>query len=497
MSLVDVALWLLAAGELEDMLTQSPHNSNRKGWRSAGGTGQRRPLFMTAHGSSRDSHLRYCLRHSVEYLDVRDESPSAERERLRVMMIAPTSFFADYGCHVRILEEVRALQARGHTVRVCTYHNGRDLEGIDIRRSVDVPWLKRAEVGSSRHKAYLDVALFAEAIQQAVRFRPDVIHGHLHEGALIGAVIGRALRTPVVFDYQGSLTEEMLDHGFIRKRGLRERFFRRVERVIDRLPAAIVSSGVAAERYLRDSGIPPDRVVLIHDGVDLSRFDPACVASERVCVRERLGIPLDAPVAVYLGLLAEYQGTSLLLDAAMILRERREDFYIVVAGYPGADRYAAQAQAMGLNGHVLFPGRVAYEDAPAFLAAGDIAVAPKLSSTESNGKLLNYMALGLPVVATDTPTNRAILGGHGHLVPPGDPHALAAAIEQGFDDPAPERHALRQRIIDHYAWHERILDLERVYDRVRHAQPSVIHTEACDATSAAALPTTRDRAAPE
>lgn len=386
-------------------------------------------------------------------------------------MVAPTSFFADYGCHVRILEEVRALQARGHSVRVCTYHNGRDLPDIDLHRSVDVPWLKRAEVGSSRHKAYLDIALFFETLRQAIRYQPDIIHGHLHEGALIGSVIGRLLRKPVVFDYQGSLTEEMLDHGFIRKRGLRERIFRKIERVIDRLPKAVITSGIAAERYLRDSGLPSERVNLIHDGVDLCRFDPARASRERAVVRERLGIPLDASVVVYLGLLAEYQGTTLLLDAAKIIRERRDDVYVLVAGYPGADHYAARAQTMGLNGHVLFPGRVAYEDAPALLAAGDVAVAPKRSTTESNGKLLNYMALGLPVVATDTPTNRAILDGTGHLVPPGEPHALANAIERALDDSADERHALRQRVIDHYSWNERILDLERIYNQVLRPSP--------------------------
>jgi hypothetical protein len=68
----------------------------------------------------------------------------------RVLMIAPTSFFADYGCHVRILEEARILERLGSRVTICTYHTGRDLEGIDIRRTMSIPWRKGYEVGSSR-----------------------------------------------------------------------------------------------------------------------------------------------------------------------------------------------------------------------------------------------------------------------------------------------------------------------------------------------------------
>ena len=385
---------------------------------------------------------------------------------LRILMVAPTSFFADYGCHVRILEEARALQARGHVVRVCTYHNGRDVPGIDIRRSVDVPWLKRTEVGSSRHKAYLDVALCVATLRQARAFQPDVIHGHLHEGALIGAVIGRVMRLPVIFDYQGSLTEEMLDHRFIRPGGLRERFFRRLERLIDSLPDVIVPSGAAAQQYLLERGVSSERVCLVPDGVDTAWLDPGRASDARAATRARLGIPASAPVIVYLGLLAEYQGTDLLLRAAQRLRERCPDAYLLVAGYPGADRYAQLARELALDGHVLFPGRVPYEDAPALLAAGDVAVAPKLSLTESNGKLLNYMAMRLPVVAFDSPANRAILGGLGHLVPPGAAEELADALLDALSDPPAARDALRQRILNHFAWSERVRDLEAVYERV-------------------------------
>lgn len=378
-------------------------------------------------------------------------------------MVAPTSFFADYGCHVRILEEIRALQARGHTVRVATYHNGDNLPGIDIRRTVDLPWRTRLMVGSSRHKLYLDGALFFETLRQALFFRPDIIHAHLHEGALIGSLVGRILRKPVIFDYQGSLSEEMLDHHFIRPGGLREKLVRRVERVIDRMASVIVPSGTAAEEYLLKRGVSRERVRLLADAVDVNRFNPSIDADARAELRAQMGIPENACIVMYLGLLAEYQGTSLLIDAARELLPRRPDIYFVIAGYPGVDHYAQQASTLPDAGRILFPGRVAYRDAPALLAAGDVAVAPKLSTTEGNGKLFNYMAMGLPVVAIDTEPNRRILGGLGHLVPPNDPSALASAIEAALIDSPQRRAALRDRVTQHFSWQERIDALEGIY----------------------------------
>lgn len=388
-------------------------------------------------------------------------------------MVAPTSFFADYGCHVRILEEIRALQRRRYDVRVATYHNGDDLPGIDIRRTVDLPWRTRLMVGSSRHKIYLDVALFFETLRQTILFRPDIIHAHLHEGALIGSIVGRALRKPVVFDYQGSLTEEMLDHHFIRPGGLRERVMRRVERLIDRLPSIIVPSGTAAEEYLLNKGVDPQRVQILADAVDVRRFDPTSTTHTRARVRSQYGIPEHACVIIYLGLLAEYQGTSLLIDAARELLPRHKDVYLVIAGYPGVEHYVQMAAHLPDSNRILFPGRVPYRDAPDLLSIGDVAVAPKLSTTEGNGKIFNYMAMGLPVVAIDTEPNRRILGGLGHLVPPGDPASLAAAIEQALLDPPQVRGALRQRVTEQFSWQERINVLESMYDRVLGIEPQI------------------------
>jgi len=134
-------------------------------------------------------------------------------------MIAPTSFFSDYGGHIRILEETRALQARGVEVAIVTYYKGNDVPGLDIRRTVPLPWHTDYEVGSSRHKLAFDAYLAAKALAEARRFRPDIIHGHMHEGALIGGAPARLLGVPLVFDFQGSLSAEMVDHHFLDPQG--------------------------------------------------------------------------------------------------------------------------------------------------------------------------------------------------------------------------------------------------------------------------------------
>ena len=99
-------------------------------------------------------------------------------------MIAPTSFFLDYGCHVRILEEARVLQKMGRQVTVLTYYLGRDLPDLEIVRTRPTPWRPDYEVGSSRHKIAFDLLLMWSGLQLVRRRRFDIVHGHLHEGGI-------------------------------------------------------------------------------------------------------------------------------------------------------------------------------------------------------------------------------------------------------------------------------------------------------------------------
>ena len=113
----------------------------------------------------------------------------SNEHRYRILLLAPTGFFADYGCHVRIRGQAEALQARGHRVLVCTYPGGRDVPGLPTVRPPLLPRRQEMPVGSSWLKLGLDLALGPTALAATLRFRPQVIHAYLHEGALIGSVL--------------------------------------------------------------------------------------------------------------------------------------------------------------------------------------------------------------------------------------------------------------------------------------------------------------------
>lgn len=382
---------------------------------------------------------------------------------LRILMLAPTPYFADRGCHVRIYEEARALRELGQDVRIVTYHLGRDMPGIPTFRIPPIPWYGKLSAGPSWHKPYLDILLFFTALRQARRSRPDIIHAHLHEGAFIGLLLKKILSVPMVFDCQGSLVAEMIDHGFIRRSSLLFRLFGFLEKYINRRADFIItSSGPGAGTLRGDRGIDSDRVLTLMDGVNSRDFRPL----PREEARRALNLPQDGVIAVFLGILNRYQGVDLLLEAIRLLREQGSKVHFLIMGFP-EEGYRRMAETYGIEGSVTFTGRIDYAQAPLYLSAGDIALSPKISRTEANGKLFNYMACGLPTVVFDTPVNREILGDAGVYAAYGDPADFAAKVENLAGDGAlRERVAARmlEMAVTGHSWQARggmLLDIYR------------------------------------
>jgi glycosyltransferase involved in cell wall biosynthesis len=270
----------------------------------------------------------------------------------------------------------------------------------------------------------------------------------------------------VIFDYQGSLTGELISHRYVRPYGARFRLLRSAEAWIDRSADAIVTScAQARDQILASFPIDPSRVSVVEDGIDTEAFQPAVAAAP---ARQALGIPAERRVIVYLGLLTPYQGVECLIQAMPRVLARVPQAHLLLLGWPDEQRYRDMAAAAGVGERVTLAGKVEYARSAELLAAGEVAVAPKLSTSESNGKLRHYMACGLPTVAFDLPMNREVLGDLGIYAGAQNSEALAAALVTALSDrsrSAAIGRELRAAAVRDHGWWRAAEKLERVYER--------------------------------
>ncbi|MFV9507796.1 MAG: glycosyltransferase family 4 protein [Oscillochloridaceae bacterium umkhey_bin13] len=384
----------------------------------------------------------------------------------RILMVAPTPYFSDRGCHVQIFEVARSQQLQGNEVVIVTYHLGKTIGNIPTFRIPNIPWYRKVTAGPSWHKLYLDLMLMALTLRIAYRYRPHIIHAHLHEGAAIALPLARLLKIPLLLDLQGSLTGELVNHQFIKPNS---QLYRLVQFIEHQIHAHV--DGMLMWNYLSESlhslfAFDSSKVFPVDYGVDLDRFRPHPKASVRDLAAQ-LKLPPDAQVVVFLGLLNSYQGVDVLIEAIPRVLEACPRTHFLIMGYPNEDFYRAKAMGLGIIDQVSFPGRIDYEQASRYLSLGDVAVSAKMTTMEGNGKLLNYLACGLPTVAFDLPGNIATLGELGQFAPLGDSQALANQIIALLQD-APRRNELaqqsRQLAEQRYSWRVIGAEIDHIYD---------------------------------
>lgn len=335
---------------------------------------------------------------------------------MKILMIAPTPFFADRGCHVRIYEEAQALKKLGHSVKIVTYHIGNTPKGTNAIRIPPIFfWYKKLEAGPSWWKPFLDFALLIKSAQIYRSEKFDIIHSHLHEGALIGYLIKflRSKKVPLIFDFQGSLTGELLAHHFIREHMYLYGFFRFMERLINNMADYLICSSAGSYKLLvEEFGISKHKISYIRDGVGQG-FYKIPSKKESLKLRRSLGIPSGRTVLFFMGVLSEYQGIDILLKSAKEIVKKTKKVHFLIVGYPNVEKYAQKALKLGVSEYVTFTGRVPYLETHSYISLGDLAVSPKISKTEANGKLYYYAAAGLPSVIFGSPVNKEILGEFG------------------------------------------------------------------------------------
>ena len=237
------------------------------------------------------------------------------------------------------------------------------------------------------------------------RLRPAVVQGWLYHGDLFAALAHRLAGRPRGVRLAFGLRNADLDAA---------RYGRLIAagRLLSRWPDVVIANSRAGADFHRAAGYRPQRLAVVPNGIDSARFrpDPAAGAATRAA----LGLPADAVVAVHAARVDPMKDHTGLLAAASLTPGVR---YLLLGD--GTEALSTPPNARAL-------GRVA--DPERMLAAGDLVVSSSAFGEGFSNALAEGMCAGLVPVATETGDAREILGGHGALVAPRDPAALAAAV---------------------------------------------------------------------
>ena len=363
---------------------------------------------------------------------------------MRVALVCPYAWDAPGGVQIHVAQLARRLLDRGHEVLVLAPGSN---------SAVD-PWVR--VVGAPVRVPYRGTVApicFTPASARRVRtalgaFAPDVVHAHepLTPSTSMQAV--RAATAPVVATFHANL-------GRSRLMEVAAPVLRGVYRRID---AAIAVSDAAASFLAR--AIPERAVRVVPNGVDTRPFAAGVRPSE--------GLP-DGRILLWVNRLDPQKGFPIAVAAFERLAARFPDLSFVVAG-DGKDRDAVHALAEPIRRRVLLLGRVPHAEVPAYLASADAFVSPATGQESFGIVLVEAMAAGVPVVATDIAGYREVVrdGIDGLLVRSGDPEVLAEALGRVLEEPdlASRLSAAGRERASGFDWDQVAPRIEAVYREV-------------------------------
>jgi len=324
-------------------------------------------------------------------------------------MIAPEPFFEPRGTPFSEFHRIRALTALGHQVDLVTYPFGADvvMPGLRIFRCLRPPFVRRVKIGPSLAKVPLDGMLTLSVLRRVLARRYDAIHSH-EEGGLIGVVLAALLRVPHLYDMHSSLPQQLTNFAFSGSTLVR-RVFLGMERLMIRRSRVVIVICPSLEETVREID-PGARVVLIENAPGSGEGE--ATPAQATAVRGAFGLSASTPAVLYTGTFEAYQGLDLLFAAMALVRARRPDARLLLAGgKPDQVRRAReQAQAAGIGHITLFAGERPASDIPAYLLAADVLVSPRSRGTNTPLKIYQYLRSGKAIVATRLLTHTQVLG---------------------------------------------------------------------------------------
>lgn len=336
---------------------------------------------------------------------------------MRIVAVSGYDVTVPGGVQGQVTSLARALRRLGHEVTVVA-------PAARAAGGVDVPLVAAGRsFGVPVNGSIAPVAPTPEAVlatRRAVReLAPDVVH--VHEPLLPGPPLAAVFcRRPVVATFHRAGSDALYRAGGIL-------LGRSVLHRLDVLTAVSPAAAETARRVLHGRSI---RLEEIPNGVDCDRFAAARRALPPPCGRARYKSG-EEPVVVVFGRLERRKGVEVVLEAlAALARPLR----LVVVG-DGPERAELERRAAG-DRRVRFTGRIGDDELAAVVARADVAVLPALSGESFGVVLLEAMAAGTAVIASDLPGYVLAAGGRAVHVPAGDAASLARELGRLLEDDA-------------------------------------------------------------
>jgi glycosyltransferase involved in cell wall biosynthesis len=350
-------------------------------------------------------------------------------------MIAPEPFFEPRGTPFSEFHRIRALIDLGHQVDLVTYPFGDDvtMPGLRIFRCLRPPFVRRVKIGPSLAKIPLDILLTLTAIRRAVAGGYDAVHSHEEAGA-IGVVLAALARRPHLYDMHSSLPQQLTNFAFTGSKITRA-LFRGLERLMIHRSRVVIVICPALEETARR--VDPSATIVLIENAPGSAEQPATPEQARG-VRQSLGLNAEPPIVLYTGTFEAYQGLDLLFDAMAIVRKKRPNAVLVLAGGKPDQvaRAKGEAERAGIADVTRFAGERPAAEIPAYLLAADVLVSPRSRGTNTPLKIYQYLRSGKPIVATRLLTHTQVLDDTTAILTGASAPEFAQGILDALADPA-------------------------------------------------------------
>jgi glycosyltransferase involved in cell wall biosynthesis len=285
-------------------------------------------------------------------------------------------------------------------------------------------------------------------------------HGHPYLPSLIAAKLAKRYNKPFVLTQHNTFIEydnlfdtvERLNDLAVGKETLKE---------ADR----IITVSNATKEYVLSLGAKPEKIKVLHNGVDLVRFKP--MTGKREEMRRKLGIPQNSIVAVTVRRLVYKNGIDTLIEGAnTAVRKNPKIIFLVVGKGPDLNSVQIKIRQLGIENNFRLTGFVSDEDLPFYYNAADFFVLPSKSGEGLPLVALEAMACGLPVIATNVGgISEILMEDYGKLVTANQPELLAEAIlEFSSVDFSSRKLELRAMVEEKFSWDKNVETLVGIYE---------------------------------